>query len=895
MIEIKTIGKKKKSTDGTSTKSYGTGGGFANGNVTVQNNEVQGVNIWGQYHDHKGDVDGDMMVNGNITSTGNITSLSANINTITSNAISANAVTSTESKTTSLTTDFLTVTKQAHFFNLTIDEVKAAGGQIILSAANATVDEVVEMGSQYMLAFRKDDGTKYTVNPFKANDQILCQTFNLTDELGAASNKYYWAVVNSAGDITLTDDGEEFDYNCIYISRVNFDGDGVPEAGDKIVQLGYRGTDDDERQSAIILSAYKSPDPNVKAPAIVQYAGIDTFSLDGKIVNQMSPNGNTFTGNFRVVNGNDTTDIIDLINGQQPQVVTDSSQSWIMADSNGKTYALSDYQNLPTVIQTYLGNEIIPYSEWTSGSTIRYRGQNYRLVGNFTPFQTNGLFLSSMTKNTNDVTIAWDYSGSSGVNVSNSNLTITINFTHNGTSYTAQKTVPFNVIKASEVTQGADAEFDKLMVDKLDFTVTLDNKLTCNIDAKVYHIKGDNITQITDLTDYSASVLLSNGTTITLNKSTSFTKSGTINSNYTGMQNPPTSATLRLYKSNVLVDEANASIKFAAGSVFEITDNAISAAVQQSNGYTDNKVAQVQLTADGISSRVTAIENDYVTSSELTQTADNIQLNVYDNLKNKTGIDVSAGQITLNGNTLVNGNLTISESDQGFTLVGEGGITQIMPKSVCTFDEFQALTTTTIKKENKSNGTFLTSTSSVRQYKFTTDFIIGTVKAGETISVQPQQTDYYITMPQGIVNIVGQGNISEVSKQISFIEGDEVQQTTTYQSGSVNYLCQGDSVTVRTTYTVNIDNLYFENGGENPYQIIKIDVTVPNDVFMLIGNDGIAVNFGTTATAYIGAEGTTIQYSDTTGFRVNSQGVFIKEYNTWYSLADYILNKSPHP
>ena len=72
-------------------------------------------------------------------------------------------------------------------------------------------------------------------------------------------------------------------------------------------------------------------------------------------------------------------------------------------------------------------------------------------------------------------------------------------------------------------TQGADAEYDKLMVDKLDFNVTLDNELTCDVDAKVYHIKGSTVTQLTDLTDYTANLLLSNNQTVTLNKTTSFT------------------------------------------------------------------------------------------------------------------------------------------------------------------------------------------------------------------------------------------------------------------------------------------------------------------------------------------------------------------------------------
>ena len=925
MINIRTIGKKKKSGDGNTSSFWGVG--FANGNITVSNNEVQGVNIWGQYHDHSGDVNGDMQVDGNITSTGNLQTNSATVqnNLEVGGNISANNATlngdltvddldATNIDTATITTHDLVVTGNAHFFNLTIDEIKSVGGQIILSAANATIDFVQVVGGYYMLAWKKTDGDKTIENNFKVNDQVICQTFNVTDELGETSNKYYWGLVTSAGNATITIDDETFEMNTIIVSRTYYDGDGVPAVGDKVCQLGYRGTDDNARQSAIILSAYQSPDHNVTAPSIVQYEGINTFSLDGKAVNIMSHDNNTFTGNFKVVNNGSTTDIVDLIQGQQPQVITDSNQTWIMSDADSKTYAMADYQNLPTNIKVYLGNVLIPYSEWTTGSVINYGNRNYNLVGTFLPYTRSGLNLSSITKNTNDVVLQWVYQSNmsfnpdtgqttnNGTSVSNSNVTITVNFTHNGSPYTVQKTIPMNVIKASVSTQGADAEFDKLMIDKLDFNVTLDNELTANVDAKVYHVKGNTVTQLTDLTNYSANLLLSNGTTVALNKETSFTKSGVINSDYTGMTNPPTSVTLRLYKNNVLVDEATASIKFNAGSVFTITDNAITSAVQQSQTYTDGQItnvnssiSQVQQTANSISTRVTNIENDYVTSSELTQTAGNIQLNVYDELKNKTGIDVSQGQITLQGNTIINGNLTLTQAEQGFTLICENSITQIMPKSIGTFDEFKSLTTTTIKKENKTNGTFLTSTSSVRQYKFTTDFVIGTIKAGETISVQPQQTDYYITMPQGLVNIAGQGNISDVSKQISFIEGDEVQQTTTYQSGSVNYLCQGDSVTVRTTYTVNINNQYFENGGENPYQIMRIDVTVPNNVFMLIGNDGLAVNFGTRSTAYIGAESTTLRYGQY-GFKVDATyGIQVFNGVYWYTLDEYIGMIAGHP
>ena len=944
MIEIKTIGKHSDKT--SSSKVYGGGGGFANNVTNTVAKDVEGVNIWGQYHDHTGDVDGDMLVNGNITTSGNVTidgdaqcgeliATTVGADTVTANR--AEAITSKADNllvnnnatiqhdlyaddghftgdiycvdldcdtisSNDITTEYLTVTKNAHFFSLTIDEIKSVGGQIILSAANATIDKVEQVNGQYVLYWKKDDGdTKGISNQFKVNDQVICQTFNVTDIDGVVDNKYYWALVTAIGDGEFTIDGDTAECNYIALSSSIFDGQSVPEAGDKICQLGYRGNDDSARQSAIILSAYKSPDPNVNAPSIVQYKGINSFSLDGCIVNQMSPDANIFTGDFKVENNGTITDVVDLIQGQHPQVITNSQQAWIMADSSGKTYYLTDYQNLPTTIQAYLGSEVIPYSEWITGSTIKFKNKTTNLVGMVLSQNYAGIGINGLTKNTNDVVISWRYfdnivpvynpetgdetmTQNQGTTENNQTLEITIKFTHNGTTYTVQKNVPFNVIKASAVTQGADAEFDKLMVDKLDLTVTLDNKLTCNVNAKVYHIKGDSIEQQTDLTDYTANLLLSNNQTVSLTKSTYFYKTTNISNSYSSMSNPPTSATLRLYKNNTLVDEVTTAIKFNAGSIFTMTDNAITSAVQQAQTYTDGQIttvnasiSSIQQTANSISSRVTNIENDYVTSSELTQTANNIQLNVYDDLLNKTGIDISAGQITLNGNTVVNGNLSLTDQNTGFSLIGDGGITQIMPQSIGTYSDFTAKSSTTIHKENAIWGYERGGDDYNIEYGFDHNFSIGVVKSGQTISFAAVSRAYYIND-----TLINPNKYSELQKQITVYENGVAKSSGTL-TNPFTYTSQGGNISITTTDYVNIDKNLIEQSSPRPYQelivptqTIHITVTVPNEAFMLIGYDGLAVNFGTSATAYIGTESTTIKYGQN-GIKVSSDG--LKKWN----------------
>lgn len=919
MIQIESFARKKKTgTSSSSTSSLTTGGGFASSKVTVE--EVRGVNIWGQYHDHTGDIDGDLISSGNITgagitSTGSITAetgqingnldvdgsitttnatltgdLTANDGTFTGDIscdeLTGNSIETTNLNSEDIVTERLTVTKQAHFFNLTIDEIKSVGGQVILSAGNATVDFVADAGSSYMVAWKKTDDENGVSNQFKAGDQVICQTFNKTDATGQnVTNKYYWALVNSIGTGTYTIDGENVECHYIELSKSYYDGSSTPEKGDKICQLGYRGNDDPARQSAIILSAYQSPDPNVTAPSIVQYAGINSFSLQGCIVNQMSPSQNLFTGNFKVVNGSTTTDVIDLIQGQYPQVIVDSEQAWMMADSTGKTYYQTDYQNLPTTIQAFLGSQIIPYSEWITGSQIKYKNQTYRLTGNSpSPATGTGLLISSITRNTNDVTIGWTYTPNTsyntqtqtttnnGTSVSNTDMEITLVFTHSGTTYTVTKKVPFNVIKASAVTQGADAEFDKLMIDKLDLTVTLDNKLTCKVDAKVFHVKGSQISQVTDLTDYTANLLLSNNQTVTLSKSTYFYRTSNISNSYSSMTNPPTSAVLRLYRSGTLVDEVPVAIKFDSGSIFTITDNAITSAVSQANSYTDTNISTVTQTANSISSRVTNIENDYVTSSELTQTANNIQLNVYDELRNKTGIDITNGKITLNGNTEIDGNLSITDSTQGFSLVGSEGITQISPQSIGTYDSFRNksnsvinLTSTDNEPGTDAQGNYL--------FNFTNIYPVGTVQSGKTITVSFGTNTY-----RKYNGTVIPSSYSETAITYTVFEND-VQKATGYLTPSTvwnfTYTSAGGNIKVNIDTNVRIPGTVFGDTTYNipsVYKKLDIRVTIPNDAYMLIGYDGLAVNFGTSATAYIGTQSTTINYGNY-GLQISSSGV----------------------
>ena len=155
--------------------------------------------------------------------------------------------------------DFLTVRRKAVFKELSIEEVTHAGGQIIVSPASMVCSEVEDVGDAYRCYFESEDADGASVyNQFAPGDQVRCQTFNMW------GNRYYWRLVVETGR------------NYIDLSKTDADtGSDIPQAGDRIVQLGNRN--DTTRQAAQIISCFGE-----NSPSYVMYNGINSYSLADK-------------------------------------------------------------------------------------------------------------------------------------------------------------------------------------------------------------------------------------------------------------------------------------------------------------------------------------------------------------------------------------------------------------------------------------------------------------------------------------------------------------------------------------------------------------------------------------------------------------------------------------
>lgn len=256
------------------------------------------------------------------------------------NDVSSNNITNSDT----IKTKNLEVTGSAHFFELIIDKIKAAGGAVLFTPANGfKVDIVESVIDGYKLYWQADDGSgNQADNMWKVNDQAICMSFNQAKE-GTnhnISNKYYWSLVTAVSDTNQPVSIEEKKYHYIVISTVTKDGTVNPEIGDTIAMLGYRGTDDKKRQSAIYISAYTSLDKGLTAPLLAQYQGINDFNLESHRKSYFDAVGAKFVGNFEVSNGQTIEDYINnKIDGAKSVApYIGANGNWFIWDSDTKAY-----------------------------------------------------------------------------------------------------------------------------------------------------------------------------------------------------------------------------------------------------------------------------------------------------------------------------------------------------------------------------------------------------------------------------------------------------------------------------------------------------------------------------------------------------------------------------
>lgn len=164
--------------------------------------------------------------------------------------------------------DKLFVRLKAIFAELEVMELTYSGGNFIFGPAGARCTKVEEYDEYYRCYFTADDGSKKVKNKFRVDDQVQCRESNIEEGVHEnVSNKYYWRLCVGVGD----------DYIDLSKSIRDMASDDSPAEGDSMVTVGNQK--DVSRQNVIIISVYGEG-----SPSITRYQGINSFSLEGKIV-----------------------------------------------------------------------------------------------------------------------------------------------------------------------------------------------------------------------------------------------------------------------------------------------------------------------------------------------------------------------------------------------------------------------------------------------------------------------------------------------------------------------------------------------------------------------------------------------------------------------------------
>lgn len=258
---------------------------------------------------------------------------------------------------------------KAVFHELEVRKLSYSGGNVYLSGAGSKIAHVEEVFADdgtltgwrcYLLA---DDGTTATQNLWRVKDQVRCQTFNIAEGVHqGVANRSYWRIVTEVGAetvpiTTITEgsdgtkqtvelyDGKRFAY--IVVAKDNcMEGSDAPAAGDTIVLDGNQDPSQEERQGVLLLES-----TGKGTPRIVAYAGIDSYSHDGREVFYLSPTGCKVVSNrFELVTpSGDTIHIVNYRGAWRQgehydyyDQVNHANALWTCTNSNGCASEPSD-------------------------------------------------------------------------------------------------------------------------------------------------------------------------------------------------------------------------------------------------------------------------------------------------------------------------------------------------------------------------------------------------------------------------------------------------------------------------------------------------------------------------------------------------------------------------
>lgn len=305
---------------------------------------------------------------------------------------------------------------------------KLIGVEWLNSDGNVT-DDITNIAA-FKCYIKTDDGTTQTENLWKVGDLALCQTFNIkTGTTKNATNKVYWRQVLEVGDDYFTLSNKEGEYKDFGVdhskdaelyqgTKVLLAGSDTIETEDELLTAedgnSYMPSDFPEKEDTVVQFGSKADGrgnvveiltytPNVdspmftngvSAPALIQYKGINNFSVDGKAKTVIAPSGNRFTAkSFTIDLDGERTyqvpiDFGEWVKGTEYPYyarVSHNGSLWLLSGVNETATSMEE----PTSKSKVWVEQVAKGENGKDGNSLNVKGKIVKHYKNFTTFKNN--------------------------------------------------------------------------------------------------------------------------------------------------------------------------------------------------------------------------------------------------------------------------------------------------------------------------------------------------------------------------------------------------------------------------------------------------------------------------------------------------------------------------
>ena len=305
------------------------------------------------------------------------------------------------------------------------------------------------------------------------------------------------------------------------------------------------------------------------------------------------------------------------------------------------------------------------------------------------------------------------------------------------------------------------------------------------------------------------------------------------------------------------ISNINNSLKGLSGQVITNTNNI--SAISQTATEIKSTVSTQTNTINSLTGQVNTNTSHI---SEISQRADSIEFKV-----DQTSIKLAEG-IELNGDTVVNGSVTINDNDTGFILNGDTGTTQITADSIGDYSDFYNKANT-VKMTNGSSVSFSRNpVSGQEKFNFSFTKSLGKVNSGKNVKIKTSSINFMKPNSGTILS----GSLS--TYKVEILEGSTVKVTkssTSSTSMNINtsFTSSGGELKIRYTIVASFSKSYWDTSSSSgPIEMpsAKCNYVLyweyANDCFQMIGYDGHAINFGNGCVDYFGPQMSIIKYGN---------------------------------